>query len=86
MATLDSSTRRKLADNPGASVSINVRVKGDLDERAQSLARMGARIKRKLKLTNAISLRCSGRVALKIAKKRWVTKVELDRPVQAFGR
>jgi len=86
VATLDSATRRKLADNPRTTVSIVARVTGDLDERAEALSRMGAHIKRELRLTGAISLRCSGRVALKIAQKSWVTKVELDKPVQAFGR
>jgi hypothetical protein len=86
MASVDRSTRDAWSSNPRKWVDLIVHVSGDMGERIDVLTRRGCRITRSFRLTRAIALRCTGRMALELLEQPWVTRVEPDRPVQAVGR
>jgi hypothetical protein len=39
-----------------------------------------------LRLTHALSIRCSGKQAMALLKEPWIVRVQADRPVKALGR
>jgi hypothetical protein len=86
MSAIDADTRRLWRQDPSETVSILVRVTGDVLERSASLEKIGLDIKRRYRLTATVSGTCTARVALKIASLSWVTAVEADRRIRIFGR
>lgn len=85
MAKVDPSLRAEWKDNPRSSFSLIVRVTGDVGERRETLEDLGCQVKRAFRLTNSVSVRCSGAVALTLTRRRWVTKVERDSIIRALG-
>jgi len=86
MASVDRATRQMWSENPRKWVNLIVHVSGDVNERTGALADRGCKITRTFRLTRAIGLRCTGKMALELLDKPWITKVEPDRPVRAMGR
>ncbi len=85
MAKVDPDLREEWKQGAGRTFSLIVRVTGDVDARSQTLAEMGCDVKRAHRLTNTISLRCDGATALTLTRRPWITRVERDSIVRAFG-
>lgn len=85
MAKVDPDLRAEWQDNPRQSFSLIVRVTGDVAERRTMLEELGCQTKHAFRLTNSVSLRCSGAVALTLTRRRWVTQVERDSIMRALG-
>lgn len=81
---LSSELRTRLQAQPEAEVALIVRVSGDLDRRAEALARRGLTVSRRLRLIAALALRTTGAQALALAAEPWVLRVEVDREVRAL--
>ncbi len=86
MASVDRATRQAWSGNPRKWVDVIVHVSGDIGERVAELEQRGCRVTRTFRLTRTVGLHCTGRMALELLDKPWVTRVEPDRPVQALGR
>ena len=86
MSNSRSELREEWLDDPKKKVDLIVRVRGDLDKRSATLARRGAEVKYRFRLTSSLAVRCSGRVALALLEEPWVERVESDRPVKALRR
>ena len=84
MATVDAATRAAWRERPDQMVGLILRVEGDVLERATALEERGVQVRRRLKLTNSISVRCSAREALGLLRLGWIKRVEPDRPVRAL--
>ncbi len=85
MAKVDSNLRAEWKDNPRQTFSLIVRVTGDVAERREMLSELGCQVKHAFRLTNSVSVRCSGAVALTLTRRRWVTQVERDSILRALG-
>jgi hypothetical protein len=85
MAKVDPDLREQWKSNPRQSFALIVRVTGDVAERREMLAELGCQVKHAFRLTNSVSVRCSGAVALTLTRRRWVTKVERDSIIRALG-
>lgn len=81
---LGSDLRARLQADPDATVGLIVRVSGDLEHRAEELARRGLAVQRRLRLIAALAVRATGRQALALAGEPWVLKIEEDRQVRAL--
>ena len=86
MTDISVEIREAWIESPDKKVDLIVRVAGDLEERSATLAERGAEVKRRLRLTGSVAIRCSGRVALALLDESWVERVEPDRPVKALRR
>jgi len=86
MARVDRASRRAWSEHPRRWVDLIVHVSGDVGERVSVLNERGVKVTRTFRLTRAVGIRCTGRMALELAEKPWVTRIEPDRPVQALGR
>lgn len=86
MATVDRATRAAWSENPRKWVDLIVHVSGDVSDRVSTLTDRGCKVTRTFRLTRALGVRCTGRMALELLDKPWVTKIEPDRPVRALGR
>jgi hypothetical protein len=86
MAEIDADTRDAWRKNPDDPVDIIVRVSGDLNELGATLEKRGAEVKRRLRLTHSLSIRCRGKLALQLLDEPWVARVEVDRSVKALRR
>lgn len=85
MPKVDPDLRQEWKDNPRKTFSLIVRVEGDVGERRQALEELGCDVKHSFRLTSSVSLRCSGNTALKLTRRRWITKVERDSIIRALG-
>ncbi|MEA3407060.1 MAG: hypothetical protein U9R48_03130 [Chloroflexota bacterium] len=86
MAKVDAELRKAWRNNPSADFDLIIHTEGNLGERSKSLEDLGVEIKRRFRLTGGASVRCTGRTALKLARRSWITRIETDRPVSALGR
>ncbi len=85
MPKVDPKLREEWKNNPRELFSLIVRVDGNVAERRAMLEEMGCEVKHAFRLTNSVSVRCSGAVAQKLTRRHWVTKVERDSIVRALG-
>ncbi len=86
MAKVDPQLRKAWRENPDDRFDLIVHVEGDVQERSAALKARGASIKRTLRLTNTIAIRCDGKCATGLTRLSWVTRTEADGPVRASGR
>jgi len=86
VATVDRATRQAWSSNPRKWVDLIIHVSGDVGEHLAELEAPGCRVTRTFRLTRTVGVRCTGRMALALAEKPWVTRIEPDRPVKAMGR
>ncbi|MEN6480315.1 MAG: hypothetical protein ABFD20_11865 [Anaerolineales bacterium] len=77
---------RAWQEQPAARVRLIVSVDGALDERRAQLAALGADVGHTYRLTNALSLECTGAQALAIAAQPWVRRISPDTPLKALRR
>lgn len=85
MLTIDPALRESLGHRPSEWANLLVRVSGDLEQRAVLLSQRGVQIRRQLRLTRSLAVRCTGEVALQLLSLPWVERLEEDRPVRAMG-
>ena len=85
MAKVDPDLRQEWKQSERSSFSLIVRVTGDIDARSEALAEMGCQVKRTHRLTNSVSLRCTGATALSLTRRPWITRVERDSMLRALG-
>jgi hypothetical protein len=85
MAKVDSDLRQEWKDDSRRTFSLIVQVSGDLETRSETLADMGCQVKHAYRLTSTVSLRCSGATALTLTRRPWITRVERDSIIRAFG-
>jgi hypothetical protein len=85
MARIDPELRNEFKNGERRTFSLLLKVSGDLDERRTTLESMGCRVGRTFKLTNSVSVHCSGETALSFSRRSWITRVERDGAVRAFG-
>lgn len=81
---LDPQLRARLLARPDAPAALIVRVSGDLEQRADQVARRGLAVERRLRLIGGLALRATGRQALALAAEPWVLRIEEDREVRAL--
>lgn len=86
MAKVDSELRKAWRSNPGTKFDLIIRTEGNLGERREALEDLGVEIKRRFRLVGGVSVRCTGRTALKLARRSWIKRIEADGPVRALGR
>jgi len=86
MARVDRASRQAWSENPRRWVNLILHLSGDMSERMGVLEKRGCKVTRTFRLTRAVGVRCTGRMALELAEKPWVTRIEPDRPVKAIGR
>ncbi len=72
----------KLQANPGTEFRLIVRVRGDLDARAEAVAKKGLKVQRKLKLIAALAVSGLGTKVQTLVKEDWVVSVEEDKTVR----
>ena len=85
MAKVDPDLRQEWKDSEKRSFSLIVKVTGDVNARSETLADMGCQVKHAYKLNNTVSVRCSGATALTLTRRPWITRVERDSIIRAFG-
>jgi hypothetical protein len=85
MAKVDPKLRKEWKTKPRETFALIVRVTGDVGERRDMLEELGCQVKHAFRLTNSVSVRCSGAVAQKLTRRRWVTQVERDSILRALG-
>ena len=83
-AKLDPQLKARLQARPDTPAALIVRVSGDLEQRADEVARRGLLVQRRLRLIGALALRATGRQALELAAEPWVLRIEEDREVRAL--
>jgi hypothetical protein len=86
MAKVDAELRKALRKNPNAEFDLVIRTDGNVSERRETLENLGVDIKRRFRLVGGVSVRCTGRAALKLARRSWITRIEADQPISALGR
>jgi hypothetical protein len=86
MPKMPTSLRAACKDNPRDSFDLIVRVDGDLKLRGETMRGIGVNVRRQFKLTNTVSVRCTGEEALTLSRRPWVKSIEPDGPVKALGR
>ncbi|MFO7695789.1 MAG: hypothetical protein R6X16_01350 [Anaerolineae bacterium] len=85
MAKVDPDLRQEWKDAARRTFSLIVKVTGDLDTRSETLTDMGCQVKHAYRLNNTVSLRCTGATALTLTRRPWITRVERDSIIRAFG-
>jgi len=86
MPKMPPSLRAACKDNPRDTFDLIVRVDGDLKLRGETMRGIGVNVRRQFKLTNTVSVRCTGEQALTLSRHPWVKSIEPDSPVKALGR
>jgi len=86
MPKVDTELRKAWRKNPSEHFDLIIHTEGNLNERRESLEDLGVEIKRRFRLMGGVSVRCTGREALKLARRSWIKRIEADRPVSALGR
>ncbi len=85
MALIDEELRQRWQEQPDEPVALILRVEGDLTARSRALEALGVQVRRRHRLTPALSVQCPGRVALGLLDIAWVVRIEPDRPIKALG-
>jgi hypothetical protein len=83
MGRADAALLARLQSRPHDSVRLLVRVEGDVSLGASLLASRGATVLRAFDLIKAVSVTCTGELALALVQEPWVSGVEEDRRVSA---
>lgn len=86
MPEIDAVLVKALREHPNDVVDLIIHVSGDLGQCVEALQKRGVEIRRRFRLTGALGIRCTGKIALSLARSSWVTKIEVDGPVRALGR
>jgi hypothetical protein len=86
MAQLKLDLSTALKDRSHEPVDLIIHISGEMSALEPLLAQRGVEVRRQFRLTRALSIRCNGSVALSLAKEPWVSRMELDRPVNALRR
>ena len=73
---------KKLEAGPGTQFRLIVRVRGDLEARAEEVARLGFQVQRKLKLIDSLAVSGPGGKVKALVKQDWVVSVEEDQAVK----
>ena len=84
MKKIDETFYRKLTADPGQSVALIVRTKGDPTPHLARLKQLGLQVGRQFKLLPSVSVSGPAGAALKLLEEDWVEKVEEDRPVRTM--
>ncbi len=85
MPKVDPELRQEWKDGERRTFSLIVKVSGDIEARRETLEQLGCQVKRAYRLTNSVSVRCSGATALTLTRRPWITRVERDSALRAFG-
>lgn len=85
MPKVDPELRQEWKDGERRTFSLIVKVSGDIETRRQTLEEMGCQVKGAYRLTNSVSVRCTGATALRLTRRPWITRVERDSTLRAFG-
>ncbi len=86
MPKVDSELRKSWRKSPNTHFDLIIHTDGNLGERRETLEDLGVELKRRFRLMGGASVRCTGRTALKLARRSWITRIEADKPVSALGR
>ncbi|MCD6518972.1 MAG: hypothetical protein J7M05_03500 [Anaerolineae bacterium] len=86
MGKVDAKSQQTWQENPERTFDLIVRVVGDVEKRAAELERHGMKVRRRLRLSGSLGIRCKGKKALELLKLPWVKRIEPDRPVRALRR
>jgi hypothetical protein len=86
MVEVEAALRAAWAANPNDSFDLIIQMSGDVAAQSAVLAERGIEVKRRLRLTHALSIRCNGKQAMALLKESWIVRVQADRPVKALGR
>ena len=86
MPKVDAELRKAWHNHPNTKFDLVIRTDGNVSERHDALEDLGVEIKRRFRLVGGVSVRCTGRTALKLARRSWITHIETDRPISALGR
>jgi hypothetical protein len=85
MPKVDPDLRQEWKDGERRSFALVLKVTGDVAARSETLEALGCQVKHTYRLTNSVSVRCTGATALTLTRRPWVTKVERDSIMRAFG-
>jgi hypothetical protein len=78
--------RKALLAQRNEQVSLIVRVRGDVTALDTQLDALGVEVLRRYRLTNSLSVRCTGGRAVKLMDQPWVERIEADAVLKAFRR
>jgi hypothetical protein len=85
MPKVDPALRQEWKDDTRRTFSLVLKVTGDVAERKETLEEMGCHVGHAYRLTNSVSVRCTGATALSLTRRPWITRVERDSIMRAFG-
>ncbi|MFQ5945769.1 MAG: hypothetical protein ACE5NC_05885 [Anaerolineae bacterium] len=83
MAKISASLMDQLQQDPGSSVRLIIRTRGDPDQNVRRLEERGLRVARRLQLVRSLAVRGKASAGLAILDEDWVVAIEEDRPVKA---
>ena len=84
MAEIKNNLRARLEQNPQARIRLIVRVKGDLDQAAETMRAQGWKVRRKMALIAGLAVEGPAGDALTLANEAWVRSIEEDRAVHTM--
>lgn len=82
---LEPELRKRLLQDPDATVRLIVGVAGDLEARSAEAGERGLIVQRQLRIVGALAVTATGRQALALSKEPWVHWIEEDREVRGFA-
>jgi hypothetical protein len=85
MKKIDETLYQKLAADPGQSVALIIRTKGDPAPHLARLEKLGLQVGHQFKLLPSVSANGPAGAALKLLEEDWVEKIEEDRPVRTMS-
>lgn len=83
MAKIKTDLLAKLHKNPGSSVRLIIRTRGDPDENIRRLQERGLQVARRLQLIRALAVQGKASAGLSLLEEDWVVEIEEDRPVKS---
>ncbi len=83
MAKISAKLMKQLRKDPGSSVRLIIRTRGDPDQNIRRLEARGLRVARRLQLVRSLAVRGRASAGLAILDEDWVVAIEEDRPVKA---
>lgn len=83
MAKISANLMDQLQQDPGSSVRLIIRTRGDPDQNVRRLEERGLRVARRLQLVRSLAVRGKASAGLAILDEDWVVAIEEDRPVKA---
>ena len=84
MCKVDPKLRQTWLKQADESVDLIVRVEGDVRQRSADLEKRGVEVRRHFRLVGSVSIRCKGKMAVKLLDVPWVRCIEPDRTVKAL--